>query len=173
MPLRQKLDDRPALGHRLAVDHDPRHASGGRHRQHLGRAPGHPERGRYLSRLHFAETMASLIENLNLSHVFLRPPARPSASVVKITTARLRDTLRALEGMLREDGYLLPSGFSAADAMLGFNLWAAPRFVHLDAFPKLMAYRDRLEARPAFQAARAKDGVSRFYDRDFYELPDG
>jgi glutathione S-transferase len=139
----------------------------------LGRPPGDPERAAYLQALHFAETMASLIENLNLSHVFLRPPARPSIPVLKITTARLRDTLRALEGMLGEDGYLLPGGFSAADTMLGFNLWAAPRFVRLDPFPKLCAYRGRLAARPAFSVAQGKDGEQTFYDRDFYEIPDG
>jgi glutathione S-transferase len=138
----------------------------------LDRPAGHPERGRYLSRLHFAETMASLIENLNLSHVFLRPPAKPSVPVVKITTARLRDTLRALEGMLGEDGFLLSDGFSAADVMLGFNLWAAPRFVRMEPFPQVLAYRARLEARPAFARARAKDGEQAFYDREFYEVPD-
>ncbi|MGR3541328.1 MAG: glutathione S-transferase family protein [Hasllibacter sp.] len=138
----------------------------------LGRAPGHPERARYLSLIHFAETMASLIENLNLSHVFLRPPARPSVPVLKVTTARLKGTLAALEGMLGEDGFLLDGGFSAADVMLGFNLWAAPRYVRLDPFPRVRAYRDRLAARPAFAAARARDGAAEFYDRDFYEIPD-
>jgi glutathione S-transferase len=138
----------------------------------LGRPPGHAERGRYLSRLHFGETMASLIENLNLSHVFLRPPARPSVPVLKITTARLRDTLRALEGMLGKEGWLLPSGVSAADVMMGFNLWAAPRFVPMEPFPKVLAYRARIAARPAFVRARAKDGAQEFYDRDFYEIPD-
>nr|WP_245947678.1 glutathione S-transferase [Jannaschia seohaensis] len=137
----------------------------------LGGGPG--ERVAFLQAMHFAETMGSLIETLNLNHVFLRPPARPSPVVVKIVTARLRDTLRALEGMLREDGYLLPGGFSAADAMLGFNLWAAPHFVRLDPFSKLVAYKARIEARPAFAAAKAKDGTQQFYDRDFYEVPDG
>ncbi|TFL20241.1 glutathione S-transferase family protein [Jannaschia formosa] len=138
----------------------------------LGRGPGSGERVAWLQGLHFAETMASLIENLNLNHVFLRPPARPSPAVVKILTARLRDTLRALEGRLREDGYLLVGGFSAADVMLGFNLWAAPRFVRMDPFPKIEAYKARLAARPAFAAARAKDGEQAFYDREFYEVPD-
>ena len=136
----------------------------------LERPPGHRDRARYLQCLHFAETQASLIENLNLSHVFLRPPARPSAAVLKVTTARLRGTVQALEGMLDADGFLL-GGFSAADVMLGFNLWAVPRYVRLDPFPQVRAYRDRLAARPAFAAARAKDGVADFYDRDFYEVP--
>ncbi|KIT15158.1 glutathione S-transferase family protein [Jannaschia aquimarina] len=137
----------------------------------LGRPVGHPDRGRYLQCLHFAETQASLIENLNLSHIFLRPPARPSIPVLKITTARLKATLGALERLLEWRDHLL-GDFSAADVMLGFNLWAAPRYVRMAPFPALAAYRDRLAARPAFVAARAKDGEQDFYDREFYEILD-
>ena len=136
----------------------------------LDRPAGDPARGRYLQGIHFAETMASLIENLNLSHVFLRPPARPSVPVLKVTTARLKATLGGLEAMLAGRDHLA-GGFSAADAMMGFNLWAAPRFVALDPFPGVAAYRDRLAARPAFRRAQAADGASDIYDRDFYPIP--
>lgn len=51
----------------------------------LGRAPGEADRAAYLQWIHFAETQASLIENLNLQMVFLRPPAKPSPVVVKLT----------------------------------------------------------------------------------------
>ncbi len=136
----------------------------------FGRAPGHPDRVAYLEAMGFAETMASLIEQLNMNHLFLRPPAKPSAVVVKLNTLRLADTLRALEGMIAGD-YLLPSGFSAADAMLGFNLFAAPYYVRMEAFPTLQAYRARLQARPGFQAAAAIEGPQAFYARDFYPVP--
>jgi glutathione S-transferase len=133
----------------------------------FGRAPGHPDRVRYLELMGFAETMASLIEQLNLNHLFLRPPARPSAVVVKLNTLRLADTLRALEGMVEGD-YLLPSGFSAADAMMGFNLFAAPYYVRMEPYPKLRAYWERLQARPGFQQAAEIEGPQAFYARDFY-----
>lgn len=136
----------------------------------LGRPPGHADRVRYLEAMGFAETMASLIEQLNLNHLFLRPPARPSPTVVKLNTLRLADTLRALEGMVAGD-YLLPSGFSAADTMLGFNLFAAPFYVRMERFPGLQAYWARLQARPGFRAAAAIEGPQAFYDRDFYEVP--
>ncbi|PRX37760.1 glutathione S-transferase [Meinhardsimonia xiamenensis] len=135
--------------------------------------PGHPERHRYLELLHFAETMGALIENLNMQHLFLYNPKDASPVVIKILTARLRGTLKALEGMLREEGYLLEKGFTAADAMMGFNLFAAPYYVKLDPFPKLRAYRARLEARPAYQRAREKDGEQDFYEKDFYPVPEG
>lgn len=136
----------------------------------FGRAPGHTERVRYLEAMGFAETMASLIEQLNLNHLFLRPPAQPSATVVKLNTLRLADTLRALEGMIGGE-YLLPSGFSAADCMLGFNLFAAPFYVRMEAYPELQAYWARLQARDGFRAAAAIEGPQTFYAKDFYEVP--
>ena len=136
----------------------------------LHRPPGDPDRIRYLQGLHFAETMASLVENLNLSHIFLRPPARPSVPVLKVTTARLRATLAGLEAMLDGRDHLA-GDFSAADVMMGFNLRAALRYVRMEAYPRVRAYTERLAARPAFAAALAKDGPSDIYDRDFYEIP--
>lgn len=137
----------------------------------FGRPPGHAERVPYLEAMGFAETMASLIEQLNMAHLFLRPPAQASAVVLKLNTLRLADTLRALEGRIGGD-YLLPSGFSAADAMLGFNLFAAPYYVRMDAYPGLQAYWARLQARPGFLAAAAIEGPQTFYAQDFYEVPE-
>ena len=137
----------------------------------FGRPPGDPDRVAYLEAMGFAETMASLIEQLNLNHLFLRPPAQPSPTVVKLNTLRLADTLRALDGRIAGD-YLLPSGFSAADAMLGFNLFAAPYYVKLDPWPGLQAYWDRLQARPGFQRAAGIEGPQGFYAQDFYPVPE-
>lgn len=139
----------------------------------LGRAPGHPDRAAFLQALHFAETQASLIEQLNLNHVFLRDPADASPVVIKLNTMRLTQTLMATEAMLGDQDFLLPSGFSGADIMMGFNLFAAPYFVPLDPFPHLRAYRQRLESRPGYQAARARDGQQDFYAKDFYPVPGG
>ena len=138
----------------------------------LGRAPGDAERVAYLERLWFAETMAGLIEQLNMNHVFLRDPAQASPLVIKLLTGRLRNTVAAMDGMLAQD-WLLPQGFSAADVMFGFNLRAVPYFVRLDPWPRLQAYKARMESRPAFQRALAKDGAQEFYDRDFYPVPEG
>lgn len=137
----------------------------------LGRAPGDAERPAYLQWIHYAETQASLIEQLNLMMVFLRPPAKPPAVVVKLTVARLRQTLRGMEERLESD-WLLPTGFSAADIMMGFNLFAAPYYVKTDEFPRLLAYKARIEARDAYRRAVDREGPQRFYDRDFYPVPD-
>ena len=69
--------------------------------------------------------------------------------------------------------FFLPSGFSAADVMFGWNLLAAPRFVRMDPFPAIRAYMERIAERYGWQAARARDGVQEFYAQDFYEVTDG
>ncbi|SMX36659.1 glutathione S-transferase family protein [Maliponia aquimaris] len=138
----------------------------------LGRTPDHPERPAYLQWIHYAETQASLIENLNLQMVFLRPPAKPSPIVVKLTVARLRQALAGMEARLGGRDWLLPGGFSSADVMMGFNLFAVPYYVKLDPFPELQAYKARIEARPAYARAVAREGAQRFYDRDFYPVPE-
>lgn len=138
----------------------------------LGCAVGDPERGRYLQAIHYAETMASLVEQLNLNHVFLRDPAMASPVVIKLNTRRLEMTLAGLGAFLDGRDHALDAGFSAADVMMGFVLAAAPYFVRMDGLPEVAAYAARLEARPGHARARAKDGVQDFYDRDFYPVPE-
>ena len=137
----------------------------------LGRAAGDPERIAYLQWLSFAETQASTIASLNLQMVFLRPPAKPSPTVVKLDVARLKSSVRVLDDALGDQEWLLPSGFSGADTMMGFNLFAAPFFVDLTPFANVQGYLARIEAREGFQAARVKDGPQRFYDQAFYPVP--
>ncbi len=137
----------------------------------FGRPTGHPERQRYLEWIHFTETMASRIEALNLSWIFLRDPGQRSDTICKIEASRLRATLVPLEAHFANTDYLLPSGFSAADTMLGFNLIAAPYFVRFDEFSNINAYVARISARTAYQAARDLDGLQEFYTKDFYEVP--
>ncbi|MCA0274284.1 MAG: glutathione S-transferase family protein [Proteobacteria bacterium] len=139
----------------------------------LGRTPGHPERAAFLEWLHYAETMAHLIANLNLQWVFLRDPAMRSPTLLKMEARRLALTLAPLEATLARQDYLLASGFSGADTMLGYNLLAVPHFVRLDPYPAIRAYIDRIARRPGHVAARARDGVQQFYKRDFYEVTDG
>lgn len=138
----------------------------------LAPLPGAASRGRYLEMLSYAETVGCLLENLNLNRVFLRDPAQASPVVIKLLTARLRAALGAMEARLT-DAYLLPEGFSAADIMFAYSFELGRYYVHLEEFPGLMAYWARLQARPAYQRAKARDGEQDLYDRDFYPLPEG
>ncbi|WP_432447889.1 glutathione S-transferase family protein [Aliiroseovarius marinus] len=137
----------------------------------LGVAAGQLGRVEYLQWIHYAETMASLIEQLNLQMVFLRPPAKASPVVLKLNVARLRHVMAGLEARLEGRAWLLDSGFSAADIMMGFNIFAAPYYVKLDDFPNLSAYKARIEAMPSYQRVIAREGEQRFYAQDFYPVP--
>lgn len=133
---------------------------------------GEAERADFLEWVHFAETQANILQNLNIHHIFLRPVEARSAALTRLDTKRLEVTMRALERHLTGREWLL-SSFSAADCMLAFNIDAMFRFVTADAFPAIAAYRARAQARPAYQRALAKGGESAIYTQDFYEMPDG
>jgi glutathione S-transferase len=138
----------------------------------LGRPPGDPERAPYLEWMHHGETIAQHMAVLTFQHVVLRPETR-SASYMRLETGRLKRVLAGVAGRLGPHDWLLASGFSAADVMLGATLEIARRFVRLEEMPALAEYRARLAARPAFAAARAVDGPAELYRQDFYEMPDG
>lgn len=137
----------------------------------LAPAPGEAERARYLEMLGYSETVGCLLENLNLNQVFLRPPATPSVAVIKLLNARLRATLAAMEARLEGD-HLLPSGFSAADIMFAYGFELARYYVDLSVYPRLMAYWESLQTRPAYIRAKARDGVQDIYTQDFYPVPE-
>lgn len=138
----------------------------------LAPLPGTPERARFLEWLHFSETQAALLEQLNIQHIFLRPAEARSPVLMKLLAKRLAVTMRAMEQGLAGQGTLLASGFSAADVAYGFNVPAVFRFVRAEGFPALTAYAAHMAARPAWQRAKARDGEATLYTRDFYEVPD-
>lgn len=139
----------------------------------LGRVYGDGDYVAFLEWLHFAETQASVLASLNMQHLFMGTPTSAAPATMRLEAARLKATLKGMERKLEGQDWLLPSGFSAADTMMGFNLFAAQYYVRLDEFANLRAYMARIEARPAYQAARAEDGEQQFYTKDFYEAPDG
>lgn len=141
-------------------------------RGRLAPRPGAAERGAFLEWVHFAETQANILQNLNIHHIFLRPESARSATLTRLDTKRLAVTMRALESHLTGRDWLL-SAFSAADCMLGFNIDAMFRFQRAADYPAIAAYRARVQARPAYQRARVKGGESAIYTQDYYEMPDG
>ncbi|SEO26784.1 glutathione S-transferase [Salinihabitans flavidus] len=138
----------------------------------LGRLPGDPERVPFLEWLGFAETQASILASLNMQHLFMGDPSPASPAVLRLEAARLASTLKPMEAVMKKRDWLLPSGFSAADTMMGFNLFSAPYFVDFARFGALRAHIARIEARPAYVRAREKDGVQQFYSKPFYPVPE-
>ncbi|UYV35980.1 glutathione S-transferase family protein [Rhodobacteraceae bacterium D3-12] len=139
-----------------------------------GFAPGvgEEERAQFLVWLHYAETVGTLIQNLNLQQVFLPKPEMRSPTVIGIEVKRLAITLKPLERLFAEQDYMLRRGISAADMMMGFTLESARHYVRFDRFPNLERYQERIEARPAYQRALKAEGLQAFYDREFYDVPE-
>ncbi len=139
----------------------------------LWRAPGDDERADWLEWLHFAETIGQHLAALTQQHIALYEDHMRSATVMKLEARRLEKTLEVVDRVVSGRDYLLASGFSAVDTNVGYGVMVAQRFVPLDLLPGAKLYLERLESRPAFQAAQAMDGKPEIYTRPFYGVPDG
>ena len=125
-------------------------------RGRLAPAPGSPERGAFLQWLHWSEATCMPPLGEIVQHSFLRPEAERLPALVADASRRLARILGVVERELAQRDALLPSGFSAADIMLGYALQLAKLLGRLPAeLPRTHAYLARLAARPAFQKAFA------------------
>lgn len=74
--------------------------------------------------------------------------------------ALLAERLDVIERHLAQQDYLLDSGYSAADAYLYVTTsWSPFVAVDLSRWPALVAFRNRVEQRPAVQAALKAEGL--------------
>jgi len=73
---------------------------------------------------------------------------------------RLMGKFKYIEGKLAGQDYLLGKDFSVADGYLFVMLkWADRMAIDLSGFPNLMAYKDRVAARPKVVEALTKEGL--------------
>jgi len=86
-------------------------------------------------------------------------PAMPDEAK-KISLARLQDRLKFVDGELAGKTYLMGQDFTVADGYL-FTVtnWAKPMAIDLSPYPNLLAWRERVAARPAVQAAMKAEGL--------------
>lgn len=129
-----------------------------------------PERLRCNYWLHYAEgsAMPPLLLKLVFDKVesspmpfFVKPIARGIAQKVKNTfvAPQLKLHLDYLEGELGKSTWFAGEQFSAADIQMSFPLEAAAARAGLDASrPRLMAFLERIHARPAYRRALEKGG---------------
>lgn len=134
----------------------------------LGRPAGHAERYEWLNWVHFAETISQHCAALTQQHVALYEDHMRSPIVMQLEAKRLAKTLATVDAGLTHSGYLLASGFSAADIGVGQAVYMATHFVRLDPFAGVQDWFARLCARPAFQASLPPEGEMGLYARTFY-----
>ena len=133
-------------------------------------APGTPERLRYIYWMHFAEgtVMPPLLLKLVFDRIekgpmpfFVRPVARAIARRAKSTFVQpnIDRNLDFMEGELGGSAWFAGEKFSAADIQVSFPLEAAAARGGLDASrPRLMAFLERIHARPAYRRAIERGG---------------
>jgi glutathione S-transferase len=133
-------------------------------------AAGTPERLRWTYWLHFAEgsAMSPLLMKLVFDKLesspmpfFVRPIARGIARKVKSSfiQPQINQQLDYMESELGKIGWFAGDAFSAADIQMSFPLEAAAARGGLgESHPKLMAYLQRIHARPAYQRALQRGG---------------
>lgn len=136
----------------------------------LAPAPGTPERLRYIYWLHYAEgsAMPPLLLKLVFDRVetapvpfFIRPIAKAIAGRAKSSfiMPQIKLHLDYMEAELGKSPWFAGNEFSAADIQMSFPLEAAVARGGLDqGRPRLMAFLQRCQARPAYKRALEKGG---------------
>ena len=134
-------------------------------------AAGTPERTRFTFWLHYAEgsVMQLLVVSYGMSTIVeLTEPAAKAAverAHEQLYSAMVRPAaethLDFWESELGRSTYIAGDAFTAADVMMGFSAIAAvAQWGGLETRPRLKAWLDALQARPAYLRAREKDQVS-------------
>lgn len=133
-------------------------------------APGTPERLRYTYFLHYSEgsAMPPLLLKLVFDRIengpvpfFIKPVARAIARRAKssFVQPQIDQHLAFLESELAQREWFAGAEFSAADIQMSFPLEAAAARAGLDArHPRLLAFLERIHARPAYQRALERGG---------------
>ena len=139
-------------------------------RGRLAPAAGSPEALRYRYWLHYAEgsAMPPLLMKLVFDRIekskmpfFAKPIARSIAAKAKagFVTPNITSHLDFMEGELGKSEWFAGDAFTGADIQMSFPVEAAATRGGLDASrPRLMAYLQRIHARPAYQRALERGG---------------
>lgn len=122
----------------------------------LALGPDHPGFAPYLYWFHFAN--GSLQPAMGRNMVLHRLGLPPDNPVLLAVQGRLDRALGAVEARLGETDHLAGRAFTAADIMVVFSLTTMRLFLPLDLapYPNILAYLQRIGARPAYQRAMRK-----------------
>jgi glutathione S-transferase len=123
---------------------------------HMVPAVGTKAHIRHLEAMHFAEGSAMTPILLKLYVGRLGEAGAPLHPRIQ---SELTNHFSYMEQMLRPSGHFVLDDLSAADIMLSFPAQIAMRMEQRETYPKLAAFVDAIEARPAYIRAVEKGGL--------------
>jgi len=131
------------------------------HRHGQGRlalAPGDRAYARYVYWLHFAE--GSLMSLMLIALVLSRVPEANASPVTARIRERMKQMLAFVDSELAAGPWFAGAEFTAADVMMVFPFTTMRLFLDYDLapYPNILAYLQRVEARPAYQKAMSLAG---------------
>jgi glutathione S-transferase len=126
-----------------------------KHGQHLIPTTDTDAYIKHMELMHFAEGSVMTPILLNLYTSKLGDAAAPLQPRIQ---SELNNHFAYMEQTLRPSGHWVMDDLSAADIMLSFPATIVLRYGMVDQFPKIAAFVEWMQNRPAFQAALAKGG---------------
>lgn len=122
----------------------------------LALKPDHPDYAQYLFWFHWANASLQAVMGRNM--IIRRLPVPEDNPVVKGTRERLERALKTVDARLAGNQWLAGSEFTAADVMTVFSLTTMRIFmpVGLGAYGNVLAYLQRVGARPGYRRAMEK-----------------
>ena len=124
----------------------------------LAISPDDQSYARYLYWLHFAE--GSLMSLMLIMLTLSRVPEAAASPVNARVRDRANQMLSFVNSELGSGPWFVGEKFTAADVMMVFPFTTMAHFLEIDMTPfaNILAYRARIEARPAYQKAMALAG---------------
>lgn len=120
---------------------------------------GTPEHQRYLQWLHYAEGSAMLPLMMKL---YLSRLGDASGPLLPRVHGEIEKHFGFLDAELGDRDFFVGGELTAADIQLGFVIQAARMLYGLEKFPKLAAFLERVQARPAYRRAIERGGAYAF-----------
>ena len=126
-----------------------------KHGQHLIPANDHEAYITHMELMHFAEgsVMTPILLNLYTSKL-----GSAAARLQPRIQSELSNHFTYMEKTLRPSGHWVIDELSAVDIMLSFPATIVLRYGMVEQFPRIVAFVEWMQQRPAFQAAIAKGG---------------
>jgi glutathione S-transferase len=115
-----------------------------------------PSFARVLQMLVFSEASIGASVNTLLAAKFGAPEADKTNWSVRVTEARIEQFLGFVADVLGDKPYLVGPSITLADIAISTAMGVYRGALDKALSPKLSAYQDRLQARPAYQRAKAK-----------------